>query len=220
MVSAIIKVFIVEDQGVVLEALKAFIRLEGAFQLVGEASNGLEVVAKVLNCNPDVVIMDLALPGIDGVKCTAQLLESNPTVRVIALTAQEDVELMREALKAGAKGYVLKRSLGQELSLALSVVARGGIFLDPIASDKLHSMLAQSSDIVSGGSKLSEREIQVITLVAKGLSSKAIAIRLAIKVKTVETYKARASEKLGVKSRAGLVKHALEGGWFNDSDGT
>lgn len=216
MIGSAVKVFIAEDHGVVREALKRFINSQPDFEVVGEASGGLEVAGKVQESKPDVIIMDLSLPGMDGIKCTASLLKSNPETKVIALTAHEEMSFIRECLAAGAKGYVLKRSMAEELRLALNVVSRGGTYLDPLVSAKLQQMLSQAPDSSSSASKLSEREVQVVTLIARGLSAKEISKQLAIGVKTVETYKARASEKLGIRTRAELVRHACEYGWLKD----
>lgn len=213
---ATVKVFIADDHGVVREALKRFIDAQPDFQVVGEASGGLEVMEKVQNSKPDIVIMDLGMPGLDGVKCTASLLKANPETKVIALTAHEEAGYIKDCLAAGAKGYVLKRSLAEELQLALAVVARGGTYLDPLVSTKLQEMLSEPVDPHSTANKLSEREIQVVTLIARGLSAKEISKQLTISVKTVETYKARALEKLKVHNRAELVRYAFDHGWLND----
>ena len=216
MIMSTVKIFIADDHGVVREALKRFIDSQPDFEVVGEASGGLEVMEKVRLSRPDIVIMDLGMPGLDGVKCTANLLKANPEAKVIALTAHEEASYIKDCLAAGAKGYVLKRSLVEELQLALSVVARGGTYLDPLVSVKLQEMLSGPHDTTSAASKLSEREIQVATLIARGLSAKEIAKQLNISVKTVETYKARALEKLSVHNRAELVRYALEHGWLAD----
>lgn len=202
MTSANIRVFIAEDQGVIRQALKTFIASEPNFEVVGEASSGLDVVAGVQECNPDVIVMDLALPGMDGIQCTAQLLKLDPDIKVIALTAYEDIESIRETLKAGARGYVLKSSMAHELTWALNVVARGGTYLDPVASTGLHALLSSSSPTATSSNKLSEREMQVVTLIAKGFSSKQIAEQLKIGSKTVETYKARCG-KTGCEVQSG-----------------
>lgn len=213
---ATVKVFIADDHGVVREALKRFIDAQPDFQVVGEAAGGLEVMEKVLNSRPDIVIMDLGMPGLDGVKCTASLVKANPDTKVIALTAHEEATYIKDCLAAGARGYVLKRSLAEELQLALAVVSRGGTYLDPLVSAKLQEMLSEPVDPAHAANKLSEREIQVVTLIARGLSAKEISKQLTISVKTVETYKARALEKLGVHNRAELVRYAFEHGWLSD----
>lgn len=210
-----VRVFIADDHGVVREALKRLIESTPDFQVVGEASGGLEVAEKVASTKPDVVVMDLSMPGLDGVQCTASLIKANPTMRVIALTAHEEAGYIKDCLAAGAKGYVLKRSLAEELQLALTVVSRGGTYLDPLVSAKLQDLLSESP-AESNANKLSEREIQVVKLIARGLSAKETSRQLKISVKTVETYKLRAMEKLGLNSRAELVKYAMEHGWLLD----
>jgi two-component system, NarL family, response regulator NreC len=212
-----VKVFIADDHGVVREALKKLIDSNPAFQVIGEASGGQEVIEKVTELKPDVVIMDLGMPGIDGVKATATLIKNNPLTKVIALTAHEEGAYIRDCLAAGAKGYVLKRSLAEELQLALTVVSRGGTYLDPLVSTKLQDLLSEPQEVSTN--KLSEREIQVVKLIARGLSAKETSKELNISVKTVETYKLRAMEKLALTSRADLVKHAVEHGWLQDESG-
>ncbi len=209
-----VRVFIADDHGVVREALKRLIDSNPDFQVVGEASGGLEVLQKVIDTKPDVVIMDLGMPGLDGVKCTASLIKANPLTKVIALTAHEEAAYIKDCLAAGAKGYVLKRSLAEELQLALTVVSRGGTYLDPLVSAKLQELLSEPAESITN--KLSEREIQVVKLIARGLSAKETSKQLTISVKTVETYKLRAMEKLGLSSRSELVKYAMEHGWLMD----
>lgn len=209
-----VKVFIADDHGVVREALKRLIDSNPDFEVVGEAAGGLEVVEKVHQSHPDVIIMDLGMPGLDGVQATVNLIKANPSTKVIALTAHEEPGYIKECLAAGAKGYVLKRSLAGELQLALTVVSRGGTYLDPLVSAKLQELLSEQPADNNG--KLSEREIQVVKLIARGLSAKETSRELKISVKTVETYKLRAMEKLQLSSRAELVKYAMEHGWLVD----
>lgn len=211
--SQTVTVFIADDHNLVREAIKRFIQDQPDFAVVGEAADGQEAIDKILVSQPDLVIMDISMPGIDGIQCTASLAKSCPQTRVIALTAQEETSYIKGCLAAGGKGYVLKRSMAAELLLALTVVRGGAIYLDPNVSDKLQGALMEGI-VENEASGLTERETQVVRGIAKGLSAKEIARQLGIGTKTVETYKSRAMEKLHLKTRAELIRHALEKGWL------
>lgn len=180
--------------------------------MIGEAKTGDEVIELCRSLKPDIVIMDIAMPEMDGIACTKILRSENPDVRILALTSYDDEEHLRDCILAGVSGYVLKRSLSDELKLALLAVHRGGLYIDAAVSQKLRDVVhsKKQKDI-----PLTDREIQVIALIAQGLSLKDISGQLKISVKTVETHKARSLEKLNLKSRADLVKYALQQGLFD-----
>ncbi|MBX9689855.1 MAG: response regulator transcription factor [Candidatus Obscuribacterales bacterium] len=208
-----IRVLIADDHGILREALRSFLQRQAEFEVVGEASTGTEVLEKCNALNPDIVIMDISMPSMNGIECAQVLRDKNPQVRVLTLTSFEDEEHLKDCLLAGVNAYVLKRSFSEDLKLALLTVYRGGTYIDAAISKNLRALLKVDESVHS--SPLSDREMQVIALIAKGLSLKDVGNQLKISVKTVETYKARSLEKLNLRSRAELVKYALENGLLN-----
>jgi DNA-binding NarL/FixJ family response regulator len=166
---------------------------------------------------PSIVLLDLSMPGLDGVEVTQQLLTRRPDCKVVVLTVHEDRSYLRKLIEVGAAGYVLKRSAAKVLLHAIHAVAAGGIYIDPLvavhALDRAPKKLKEAAE---GHAELSEREIQVLPLVAAGHSNKEIANTLYIGVKSVETYKRRAMQKLGFQSRAELVRYAANKGWLRE----
>jgi DNA-binding NarL/FixJ family response regulator len=196
--------------------------LEGhrSFQVVGEACNGREVFHKAGELKPDIVVMDLSMPEINGLQATEWLRGQFPQIRVVALTAHEDAGYLSQVCKAGAAGYVLKRSAGEELVKAIEAVAAGGFYFEAGLAGQA---LARHMSSASGGDKtphheLSGREGEVLRLVAWGYANKEVADELGLSVKTVETYKVRVCEKLGLRSRAQLVRYALRQGWLSEAN--
>lgn len=211
-----LRVLLADDHAVVREGLRSLIDAQPDLMVVGEASDGDSACRKAEELAPDVVVMDVSMPGLAGGEATERLKRTRPDVKVLALTVYEDKNHLRKLLKAGASGYILKLATGEELIHALRVVAGGGVYLDPVLAQKL------VDDIVSDGpdasqadaAHLTERESQVMLRVAQGFSNKEIAAQLDISVKTVETHKLRAMEKLGLRSRADVVQFALRNGWL------
>jgi DNA-binding NarL/FixJ family response regulator len=165
------------------------------------------------------VVLDVSMPGLSGVQAAERLRQACPGVKVLALTVHEDRGYLRQLLQAGAVGYVLKRAAAEELIRAIRAVAGGGVYLDPALAAKVVGGFVgkPSGKGVPEGGELSEREAEVVRLVAAGHSNKEIAARLQLSVKTVETYKARSLEKLGMRSRADLVRYAMQRGWLQDA---
>ena len=159
------------------------------------------------------------MPGMSGAQATERLKQECPQVKVLALTVHEDKGYLRQLLEAGAAGYVLKRAAAEELIHAIRTVAAGGVYLDPALAGKVVGGFVRKPPAkgVAEGSELSDREAEVVRLIAAGHSNKEIAGRLDLSVKTVETYKARSLEKLGLHSRADLVRYALQRGWLQDA---
>lgn len=212
-----IKVFIVDDHGVIREILTRLLDADPLFKVVGQASGSNDLFRQIDNVPTDVVIVDLSMTDIDGVACTERLRRHYPNLKVLILTGVEDAVHVRKSVAAGAHGFVLKSSGPETLELALQVVARGGFFLDPASSAVLPQLLtnrpiSESEDEVA----LSAREKEVIVFLAQGFSVKQISRELSIKSKTVETYKARAMEKLNFSSRAQLIRYAFEHGWLKN----
>jgi two-component system response regulator NreC len=210
-----LKVFLADDHAVVREGLKRLIEAESDMMIIGEAADGQEAVEKAAEVCPDVAVVDVSMPRLNGAQATQRIKQACPSIAVLALTVHEDRSYLRELLGAGASGYVLKRAAGGDLIRAIRAVAGGGMFVDPhIAAKVVSNFLQPKSKSANGTSELSERETEVLRFTAQGHSNKEIAAQLSVSVKTVETYKARAMEKLGLRSRVDIVRDAAERGWL------
>jgi DNA-binding NarL/FixJ family response regulator len=213
-----LRIFLGDDHAVVREGLKALVNAQPDMEVIGEAGDGRTALQQAKELQPDIVILDVSMPELNGSQVTQQLKQACPHVKALALTVHEDKSYLRQLLAAGASGYVLKRAAAQELIHALRTVAAGGVYLDPALAGKVVGGFVRRPALkdVPQGSDLSERETEVVRLIAQGYSNKEIATRLDLSVKTVETYKARSMEKLGLHSRADLVRLALLRGWLQD----
>jgi two-component system, NarL family, response regulator NreC len=213
-----LRIFLADDHTVVREGLKTLVNSQSDMAVVGEASDGAELWRVARECNADVVIMDISMPPVNGAQATLELRRQCPEIKVLALSVHEDSSYLRQLLEAGASGYVLKRSAAETLIQAIRLVAGGGVYLDPaIASKMASSLLATVATGAPPDVELSEREADVIRLIAQGYSNKEIAAQLGLSVKTVETYKARAMDKLGLGSRVAIVRYALQRGWLQNA---
>lgn len=215
-----LRVFLADDHAVVREGLKALINAQPGMTVVGEAADGLAACERAAALRPDVVVMDVSMPKLTGSMATERLRQECPEVRVLALTVHEDKGYIRQLLAAGAAGYVLKRGAAEELIHAIRVVAAGGVYLDPAVAAQVVGGFVRRPAGESGpkgGADLSEREAVVARLTAAGHSNKEIAVQLDLSVKTVETYRARAMEKLGLQTRAELVRYAVQQGWLREA---
>jgi DNA-binding NarL/FixJ family response regulator len=215
-----LRVFLADDHAVVREGLKSLIDAQPGMTVVGEAADGLAACEQVLELQPDVVVMDVSMPGVGGAQATERIRRECPGVKVLALTVHEHKGYLRQLLAAGAAGYVLKRAAAEELVRAIRAVAAGGVYLDPALAGKVVGSFVRTpagKEGVPEGGDLSDREAEVVRLIAAGYSNKEIASRLGLSVKTVETYKARSMEKLGLDSRADLVRYALQRGWLEST---
>lgn len=206
-----IQILIADDHGILREALRSFLQQQTDFEVIGEGTTGREVLEKCRTQSPDIVIMDLSMPDMNGVDCAEILRKQNPDTKILVLTSYEDIEHLKLCLLAGVNAYVLKKSFSEDLKLALLTAYRGGTYIDAGLSNAMRQLLRERQ---GSEGNLSDREIQVISLIAKGLSLKDVSNQLKISVKTVETYKARSLEKLNLKSRAELVKYAFDQGWL------
>jgi DNA-binding NarL/FixJ family response regulator len=181
--------------------------------VVGEAADGPAAVRLANELDPDVAVVDVSMPGLGGAEATAQMREARPDRKVVALTVHEDPGYLRLMLDAGATGYVLKRSAAAELVRAVRAVAAGGAYTDPALA--AGGPGRAGAELRAGGDAgLSEREEEVVRLIALGYGNKQVAARLKVSAKTVETYKARSLEKLGIRSRVEVVRFAVRQGWL------
>ena len=213
-----LRVLLADDHMVVREGLKTLINAQPDMQVVGEADNGREAVKCAMEQSPDVVVMDISMPEMNGVEATKQLRKECPQIKIIALTVYEDIGYLRQLLKAGASGYVIKRAVVEELVHAVRTCAAGGSYIEPaLASQVVSTYISRAS--ASGNqsqAELSDRETQVLRMVAFGYSNKEIGAKLNISVKTVETYRVRLMGKLNLRNRVDMVRYALRQGLLRD----
>jgi DNA-binding NarL/FixJ family response regulator len=213
-------ILLADDHKMLREGLRVLLDSQPGMRVVGEAANGKEVVDKAGELKPDVVVMDLSMPGLNGLQATELLRSRQPAIKVVVLTAHEDESYLTQLCKAGAAGYVLKRSAGDQLVQAIRMAARGQVYLEPALAGKALArlMTGPSASPETTQAQLSEREKEVLSLIAWGYSNKEAADKLKVSVKTVETYRVRIADKLGLRSRTELVKYALRQGWLNDAE--
>jgi two-component system response regulator NreC len=214
-----LRIFLADDHAVLRDGLKALVNAQSDMEVVGEADNGRIACQKAKELLPDVVLMDISMPEMNGAQATKRLKELCPQIKVLALTAHEDKGYLRHLIESGASGFVLKRAATLELIQAIRVVAANGAYIDPTLAGELlsTSMRKPHRQDAPDNKELSERETEVVRLVAWGYSNKEIAAQLRISVKTVETYKARLSDKLELKSRTEIVRYAVSQGWLQDA---
>ena len=212
-----LRILLADDHKMVREGLRLLIDSQPDMRVVGEAANGREVLQRARELKPDVVVMDLSMPELNGLQATERLKAESPEIKVVAITANEDESYLRQLCKVGAVGYVLKRSAGDELVKAIGLVAKGGVYFEAALASKALAKQMTGGKSETGTVELSEREKEVLVMLAWGYSNKEIAGQLALSVKTVETYKVRIGEKLGLRSRTEMVQYALRQGWLNET---
>ncbi len=217
--AAPVRVVIADDHAVVRDGLRALVDAQPGLTVVGEAGDGDEAHRRACELAPDVLLLDLSMPGGGGAEAAARIARDCPRVRVVALTMHEERGYVAQLLRAGAAGYVLKRTASAELVRAIRAVAGGGTYVDPSLAGALLAEQSRPPRRPDGGApagELTPREAEVLRLLARGHSNKEVAAVLAISVKTVETHKANGMGKLGLGGRAALVRFALDQGWLLD----
>lgn len=213
-----IRILLADDHTVLRAGLRALLSAQPDLEVVGEASDGAEAVRLSRTLAPDVVVMDIGMPGTGGMDATARIRRDFPTVRVLVLSMHDDQGYLRQALKAGASGYVLKRAADTTLLAAIRAAARDEVYLDPSMARGLVEEVVRPGGAGRKPAPLSDREQDVLRLLARGHTNQQVADRLCIGIKTVETYKARLMEKLGLKGRAELVRYAIQHGFLKETD--
>jgi DNA-binding NarL/FixJ family response regulator len=212
-----IRVIVAEDHATVREGLKLIINAQSDMDVVADAEDGRTAIELAQKLLPDVVLMDISMPRLNGLKATAKLKECCPEVQVLAVTRHKDDGYLQQVLKAGASGYVLKQSPPAELLHAIRAVAKGGKYLDPAVAEKVMGRYSGRRTVPNESrADVSDREIEVLRMVAWGHSNKEIASRLDLSVKTIEVHKANAMKKLGMASRIDIVRYAVLQGWLQD----
>jgi DNA-binding NarL/FixJ family response regulator len=214
-----LRVLLADDHVTVRHGLKLLIDGEPDMRVVSEASDGATAVQRALDSKPDVVVMDISMPGMNGLVATRTLKQLQPAMAIVTLTRHSDDAYLQELLRAGVSAYVLKQSAPTELLQAIRVAAAGGQYLDStLAARVTAGFLAKKGlKITKSGATLSERESDVLRLIASGHSNKEIASRLALSVKTVEAHKANGMRKLGLTGRIDIVKYAILQGWLHNA---
>ncbi len=208
-----------DDHPIMLAGLRNLIEAEPDLELVGEATNGAAALKLIRDQKPDVAILDISMPEMNGIMVARKLAEDLPQVKLMVLTLHEDRAYLRQALDVGVRGYVLKRSAAENLVQAIRAVVVGGLYVDPAIVDRVFDKnISRGGRSAAPGAmpQLTDREGEVLKLTALGFTNKEAARRLDLGVKSVETYRARGLEKLGLKTRADLVRYASAQGWLSD----
>jgi two-component system response regulator NreC len=211
-----IRVMIVDDHAILRTGLRMLVNAQADMEVVSEAPDGEKAVQEARESRPDVTLLDLTMPRVGGMKALQEIARDCRETRVLVLTMHDDPAYLRSALAAGASGYLLKRAVDAELISAIRAVHRGGTFVDPrLASILVQDVLAKKgtkTGLPQPVNILSDRELQVLKLVARGYTSAQIAKQIAVGVKTVETYRSRLAEKLGLRTRSDVIRFAVQMG--------
>jgi len=210
-----IRLFLADDHAVVRSGLRMLLQAQPDMKIVGEAETGQEAIRRVVELRPDVVLMDIEMPGMNGIEATRRIKAEAPQAAVLALTMYEDDQYFFEMLRAGASGYVPKRAAPDELVSAIRAVSRGEVFLYPSLAGRLvqdYLLRGRAEEQEPAGDQLTTREQEVLTLIAEGLSNNEIADRLVISAKTVDRHRENIMRKLNLHNRVDLVKYALRKG--------
>ena len=213
-----LRVILADDHQMMLEGLRVLVNSQDDMEVVGEAENGQAAVVLAQELEPDVVVMDISMPEMNGLKATQRLQRICPDIKILTLTRHTDGYL-QQLLQSGSSGYVLKQSASEELIRAIRMIAGGHTYLDPAVTREIFGNIFAARNLrgSSVGKNLSAREEEVLRLVAWGVLSKEIAVRLQISIKTVDAHKINAMTKLGMKSRIDIVRYALLQGWLQES---
>lgn len=211
------ELFIVDDHPVFRAGLKTILMEESDFTIIGEAQTGSEAIEKIKRLTPDIIVMDISMPGKDGIETTREIKKVKPSIKILLLTMHSDEAYLKEGLEAGAQGYVIKRAVDTELITAIRMVLNNEHYIYPTLIPHLYKSKdegVQSPD--TDEAHLSQREAEVLKLIALGYTLKEIGEELYLSPKTVETYKSRIMEKLGATRRSSLVKYAIKHNLINE----
>jgi two-component system response regulator NreC len=214
-----LRIILAEDHETVRQGLKLIVNSQTDMEVIGEANNGSAAIKLARELAPDIVVMDISMPELNGLKATKKLKQVCPQVKVLTLTRHTDDAYLQQLIQAGASGYVLKQSAPTELIRAIHAVSEGKSYLDPALTNKVMGGYASRAASRRGEKKneLTDREAEVLRLIAWGYSNKEIAARMDISVKTVEAHKANAMQKMDMRSRIDIVRYAILQGWLQDN---
>jgi len=210
-----ISVLLVDDHTVVRQGLRALLQAEEDIEVIGEAENGRQGVMQARKTPPDVVVMDVAMPLLNGLEATRQIIKLVPGTKVLVLTSYGDDECVEQLMRAGAAGYLIKQTAANDLLKAIREVQRGNAFFSPIIAKRLRDQCRESFSAgqpIRKGAELTSREAEVLQLIAEGFSNKQIAGELSISIKTVEKHRQQVMNKLNIHDVAGLTRYAITKG--------
>lgn len=218
-----IRVMVVDDHGIVREGLRQVLLADASFEVVGEASNGVEALVVAARERPDVILLDITLPGDSGLAVAQKLRKAVPASKVLMLSVHDDAEYVMESVRAGAHGYLRKDTTPHDLRSAIRAVHHGDAWFSPAVARRLTEMIRSESlstapAVAPSLESLTNREREVLSLIAGGLLNKEIAVRLGISVRTVEAHRDSIVRKLGIRSAAGLTRFAMEQGLLRDGE--
>jgi DNA-binding NarL/FixJ family response regulator len=211
----IIRIVLADDHPVVLAGVRTLLEATPDMNVVGEATTGRDALKIIGETLPDVAVIDISMPDVNGIELARDVVRSFGRVRLLVLTVHEDRAYVQRMLQAGTRGYLLKRTAAEELIRAIRAIHAGGVYLDPAIADKALPDAAAEGTARGEHTSLSPREEGVLRLTAQGFNNKEIARTLEVGIKSVETYKARALEKLNLRTRAEIVRYGLEQGWLD-----
>jgi len=218
-----IKVVLADDHTVVRQGLRALLMAEPDIEIVGEAENGRQAIHMTKQDLPDVVVMDIAMPVLNGIEATRQITRSVPGCKVLILSSYSDDEYVRQVTEAGAVGYLVKQTAASELLKAIREVSRGKVFFSPAIAKRLRDQyrdaLSRGKPLKNRADHLTAREAEVLQLIAEGRANKQIAAELCISIKTVEKHRQQVMNKLGIHDVAGLTRHAIAKGIIESTAG-
>ena len=214
-----LRIILAEDHETIRDGLKLLVNSRSDMEVVGEADNGTTALQLAEEFSPDVVVMDISMPELNGLQATKKLKDKSPQVKVLILTRHSEPGYLQELLQAGASGYVLKQSKSEELIRAILAVAAGQTYLDPAITERAVTQLRESGQVARGvpNANLTAREADVLRLIALGYVNKEVAARLNLSIKTVEAHKSNAMNKMGMKSRVDIVRYAMLQDWLQDT---
>ena len=214
-----LRIFIAEDHQTVREGIKLLVNAQPDMEVIGEAGDGETAIKEVQRLNPDIVLMDISMPTLNGLKATKRLRAASSDVKILTLTRHTDDGYLQQLIGAGANGYVLKQSAPNELINAIRTIGEGNAYIDPSLTRKVMGGYVTKAESLRGDGKgeLTDRESEVLRLISFGYSNKEIGSRLDVSVKTVEAHKANAMRKLGITSRIDIVKYAILRDWLQDN---
>ena len=216
-----ITVLLAEDHAIVRQGLSALLKADGGFTMVGEAKTGREAVDLALSLKPDVILMDIAMPVLNGLEATRQILTANPSAKVIVLSAHSDDEYIERMCSAGVVGFLEKQSSAEILTQAIREVTQGRTFFSPSIAKRLQANKHKPRDrdglLKANGNRLTSRETEVLQLVAEGSANKQVADTLGISIKTVEKHRQHLMDKLNIHDTAGLTRYAISNGVIESS---
>lgn len=214
-----LRILIAEDHQTVREGVKLLVDSQPDMEVVGEAGDGEIAIEEAVRLDPDIIVMDISMPNLNGLKATKRLRMISPKIKILILTRHSDDGYLQQLLGAGANGYVLKQSAPNELINAIHTIAEGNAYLDLSLTRKVMGGYANRSTSLRGESKgeLTDRETEVLRLISFGYSNKEIGTKLDLSVKTIEAHKANAMRKLGISSRIDIVRYAILQDWLKDN---